>query len=149
MIDIFFDGLCEPAYKGGKRNPEGVATYGYIIYRDWKVIAKGYSAIGEGKGMTNNVAEFSALEEAVKWLREQGIEDEMRIKGDSMLVINQMKGEWQVKSDTSKKFVPLIRDLLKDRKVKFTWIPRDENEAADALSRIAYANYLKNRNGEK
>jgi len=135
MITIYFDGLCEPV------NPGGVATYGYVIYQDGKVIKKGCRVIGEGNGMTNNVAEYSALKRALEWLNEESIEDEIVIKGDSMLVINQMSGVWQIKSQTSKRFVPKIRELLKGKKVKFVWIPREENSEADMLSRVAYKRY--------
>lgn len=132
MITIYFDGLCEPI------NPGGVATYGYAIYQDKKAIKKGCRVIGEGEGMTNNVAEYSALKRALEWLNEEGIEDEIMVKGDSMLVINQMKGVYRIKSQTSKRFAPKIRELLKGKKVKFVWIPREENTVADMLSRVAY-----------
>ncbi len=103
----------------------------------------GARVIGEGKGMTNNVAEYSALKRAIEWLKGQGIEDEILIKGDSMLVINQMKGDWQIKSQNSRRFIPKIRELLKGKKTKFIWIPREENREADMLSRVAYKRYLK------
>ncbi len=137
MITIYFDGLCEPI------NPRGVAAYGYVIYQSEKAIKRGARVIGEGKGMTNNVAEYSALKRAIEWLKGQGIEDEILIKGDSMLVINQMKGDWQIKSQTSRRFIPKIRELLKGKKTKFIWIPREKNREADMLSRVAYKRYLK------
>lgn len=139
MIEIFFDGLCEPV------NPGGVATYGYVIFHNGKVIKRGAREIGQGKGMTNNVAEYSALKRAVEWIKENGIEDEITIKGDSLLVINQMKGIWRVKSATSRFFVPLILRLLEGKKVAFIWIPREKNKEADMLSKIAYKRYMKTR----
>jgi ribonuclease HI len=133
MITIYFDGLCRP------RNPGGVATYGYLIYRDGKKVKSGFGVIGSGAGMTNNVAEYSGLKFAVSWVSGNGFDDEIVIKGDSRLVIQQMNGSWQVKSETSKKFVPEIRSLLGDRKTKFIWIPRGQNAEADRLSNIAYS----------
>jgi len=135
MITIYFDGLCEP------RNPGGVATYGYVIYQNGKTLKKGCRVVGEGRGMTNNVAEYSALKRALEWLNEENICDEIMIRGDSMLVINQVKGEWQVKSQTSQRFVPQIKTLLKEKKAKLEWIPREENNEADMLSRVAYKRY--------
>lgn len=142
MITIYFDGLCESAYPGGPRNPGGVATYGYVIYQNGNIIKRGCRVIGEGVGMTNNVAEFSALKRALEWLNEQGIEDEIVIKGDSMLVINQMKGIWQVKSQTSRKYVPEIKMLLRRKRVRLEWVKRENNAEADSLSRIAYRRYI-------
>ncbi len=139
MITIYFDGLCQPV------NPGGVATYGYAIYRNGKVIKRGCRVIGEGSGMTNNFAEYTALKRALMWLNESGIKDEITIKGDSQLVISQMKGVWKVKSQTSRKFVPEIRKLLKNKRVKLIWIPREENSEADMLSRIAYKRHIKEK----
>lgn len=84
--------------------------------------------------MTVNVAEYTALKQAIEWLNKQDIDDEITVKGDSMLVINQMKGIYRIKSDTSKYFAPKIRELLQDKKVKFIWIPREENEEADCVA---------------
>jgi len=133
MISIYFDGLCRP------RNPGGVATYGYVIYQDGKKVKSGSGVIGSGAGMTNNVAEYSALERAVEWVSRNSVDDEIIIKGDSQLVIYQMNGTWQIKSETSKKFIPEIRKLLEGRKTRFIWIPREQNTEADLLSNVAYS----------
>ena len=132
MITIYFDGLCRP------KNPGGVATYGYLIYRDGEKIKSGYGVIGSGAGMTNNVAEYSALKQAAEWVSQNGPDNEIVIKGDSQLVIHQMNGTWQIKSATSKKFVPEIRRLLEGRKIQYIWIPREQNVEADELSNLAY-----------
>jgi ribonuclease HI len=139
MITIYFDGLCHP------KNPCGVAAYGYLIYRDGELIHRGFGAVGEGKGMTNNVAEYEGLKAAVQWLIDEGIEDRITVKGDSQLVIRQMKGEWKVNSATSRKYVPEIRKLLQGKDVSFFWVPREENEEADGLSRVGYERYRSQR----
>jgi len=133
MITLFFDGLCRP------KNPGGVATYGYVIYKDGKNVKSGHGVIGSGAGMTNNVAEYSALKHAAEWVCRHGGDDEIVNKGDSQLVIHQMNGTWQVKSETSKTFVPEIRRLLEGRKTSFVWIPREQNAEADRISNIAYS----------
>ncbi len=139
MVTIYFDGLCQPV------NPGGVATYGYAIYQDSKVLKRDYGVVGEGTGMTNNVAEYTALKKALEWMKSQGIKDKIIIKGDSQLVINQLKGKWKVKSQTSKRFVPQIKELLKDKEVELIWIPREENTEADSLCNIAYKEYSSSR----
>jgi ribonuclease HI len=132
MITIYFDGLCRP------ENPGGTAAYGYVIYKDGKKVKRGSGIVGSGAGMTNNVAEYSALKHAVEWVIHNDPDDEIIIRGDSRLVIQQMNGTWQIKSETSKKFVPEIRGLLQGRKTKFIWIPREQNTEADLLSNAAY-----------
>jgi ribonuclease HI len=132
MITIYFDGLCRP------KNPGGVATYGYVIYKDGENVKSGCGVVGSGAGMTNNVAEYSALKHAMEWVSRHSNDDEIVIKGDSQLVIHQMNGTWQIKSATSKKFVPEIRRLLEGRKTRFIWISREQNAEADQLSNVAY-----------
>ena len=136
MIIIYFDGLCYP------RNPGGVAAYGYLVYRNSELIHKGFGGVGEGKGMTNNVAEYEGMLAAAQWIVDEEIEEEIVIKGDSQLVIKQMKGEYRVNSATSKKYVPEIKKLLQAKRVNFVWIPREENEEADKLSRVAYERHI-------
>lgn len=144
MIEVYFDGLCEP-------NPDGVATYGYAISKDGKEIKQGHGVIGKGRGMTNNVAEYSALQKALEYLTANKIRDEeIEVKGDSNLAVQQVKGNWKIKSGTSKKFVPLILELRKkleamNNKISFSQIPREKNQKADELSRIAYNEYVKSK----
>ena len=139
MITIYFDGLCYP------KNPGGVAAYGYLVYRDEELLWKGFGGVGQGRGMTNNVAEYEGLKAAAQWLVDEGIEDKIVIKGDSELVIKQMKGQYKVSSATSKKYVPEIKKLLEGKDVVFAWVPREENEEADRLSRLGYESYLRQK----
>jgi len=137
MITIYFDGLCYP------KNPGGVAAYGYLAYRDGQLIHRGFRAVGEGRGMTNNVAEYEGLLAAAQWIVDEEIDEKIVIKGDSELVIKQMNGQYRVNSATSKKYVPEIKKLLLGRDVSLAWVPREENEEADKLSRVAYDRYKK------
>ena len=140
MLTIYFDGLCAPF------NPGGIGAYGYVIQKDGKAIKKGCRVIGEGPWVTDNVAEFTALLRALQWISGQNIQADMTIKGDSLLVINQLKGIWEIKSYTSRKYVPQIQELLNGRKVTYQWISREENKEADMLSNVAYKKYVTARN---
>lgn len=132
MIEIYFDGLCEPV------NPGGTATFGFIIIQNGKQIAESMGLVGKGKDMTNNVAEFEAVLCAIEKYKEMGLKESLVIKGDSSLVINQLNGKWKTKSSTSKKYVPMIKDALTGLDYKLEWITRDKNTIADELSRRAY-----------
>jgi len=143
---VYFDGLCEPC------NPGGIVAYGYVIYQDQDAlrvkIKSDAQIVGEGEEMTNNVAEYSGLMGAACWLSEHvakikttGTRERITIRGDSQIVINQMKGIWEVKSRTSQHFVPLIRKLLDGYDVTFEWIPREENKEADMFCSMAYKQY--------
>jgi ribonuclease H / adenosylcobalamin/alpha-ribazole phosphatase len=84
---------------------------------------------------THNTAEWRALILALQLALEQGV-THLTVKGDSMLVIQQAKGEWKVKAA---EFVPLRAEALElaDRfeHVEFKWVPRTENTRADVLGR--------------
>ena len=134
MLEIFCDGLCEPV------NPGGTATFGFVIKRDGIIMKSDCGILGNGAGMTNNVAEYSAAINAIKWLREQGLTDEKAVLlSDSQLLIFQLQGRYSVKSNRLRPLYDrLTKDLKAFRKIDFHWIPREENEEADALSRQAY-----------
>jgi ribonuclease HI len=134
MIKIYFDGSCRP-------NSGGIATYGFVIYRNKKQLAKGSGVIGTGKGMTSNVAEYGAIFRAIKKIKKMDWEDKLLIKGDSELVIKQLSGKCKITSDTSKKYVPKVLKALRDFKYKLKWIPKEKNTKADILSRQAYSKY--------
>lgn len=139
MLEIHFDGACEP------KNPGGIATCGWVIYQDRKKITEGCKVVKQGKGATNNYAEWCALGLALRWLLDHK-EDEcatqsISIIGDSKLVINQLAGKWECRADNLK---PLkarcleILDKLKFQARSARWVPREQNEEADVLSKRAY-----------
>jgi ribonuclease HI len=144
MYEIFFDGLCEP------KNPGGVASYGYVIWQDNRIIKKGCRVVGYGAGMTNNVAEYSALFRALFWLVKESkldiLHESIIVRGDSQLVINQLNGTFAVKSETSRTFVPKIQKLVRGLKITYVWIPRAENADADMLSYMAYNRFVSGKN---
>jgi ribonuclease HI len=95
--------------------------------------------------MTSNVAEYEGLLAAARWLNDEGIDEKIEVRGDSELVIKQMKGEYRISSATSKRYVPQIKKLLEGKEVRFRWVPREENEEADRLSRVAYESYVRRK----
>ena len=137
MISVYIDGLCKPV------NPNGVATYGFVVYEDGKKISQKYDVVGEGDGMSNNLAEYAALCNALKLLIALNLNiEKILVKSDSKLLVNQMNGIWKhnkgyytSKYYEAKKIVKLFRNIL------FIWIPREENGEADSLSEKAYKEY--------
>lgn len=139
-MQVYFDGLCQPV------NPGGIACYAFLIKSDGKTVHKerGLAAEPFSKEATNNVAEYTALVKALEWLLSNKKECErVSVRGDSRLVISQMRGEFKVKA---KSILPLFQKaaLLKKEfaDISFQWIPREENHEADKLSEEAYNNAL-------
>lgn len=137
MDEAYFDGLCDP-------NPGGVATYGFLVKRGGKKIHEGHGLACPPKTpqATNNVAEYMGVIQALDWLVKQKPKGPVIVRGDSDLVIRQLKGEWKVKSSL---LAPLHRraaDLAAEiPDLTFEWIPRERNSEADRLTNIAYAEF--------
>jgi ribonuclease HI len=140
MIKAYFDGLCEPV------NPGGVATYGYVIYRDDTKIVSGYGVIGAGMfgdETSNNIAEYYALIKLLEKIIELGIRGDIEIYGDSQLIINQVNGVYRVRSKKLKSLYEKTLELLSMlRNVRISWIPREMNKEADKLSYKAYIDFM-------
>jgi ribonuclease HI len=137
MIEAYFDGLCEP-------NPGGVATYGFVVKRDGKTVDQGHGLAGTPKtpNSTNNVAEYTGLLRLLEWIRDHKIKDEVLVRGDSDLVIKQVKGEYKVKSPLLAPLHAKVRELADVLpKVRFEWVQRERNADADRLTNLAYAEY--------
>ncbi len=133
-IIIYCDGLCEPV------NPGGTATYGFVVYRKGRKLKEGLGIIGEGSGMTNNVAEYTAAIEGLRYLKRRRLHrKKIMVKSDSQLLINQLNGSWQVRSARIRPLYEKAQRLLRNfPRISFRWIPREENDEADLLSRQAY-----------
>jgi ribonuclease HI len=133
MIEVWTDGLCEPI------NPGGTGCAVYIIKKNGKVVEKGSESLGASKDMTNNVAEYAALVRALQTVRKSGLDQEkILLRSDSKLLVSQMKGEWKVKGARIVLLHSKAAELTKGLDIDFQWIPREENEEADRLCRLAY-----------
>ena len=84
---------------------------------------------------TNNVAEYSALIEALKTAVEMGA-TEAQIFLDSELVVRQINGQYKVKHENIKPLYEKAKSLLSSfEKFSVRHIPREQNKRADALSK--------------
>lgn len=136
-ITVWADGLYE-------RNPGGIACYGWVAYRDGCKLSEGWGAAAKGPEATNNVAEYRAVIEALEWLLSAGYKGEpVEVRSDSQLVICQIAGEYALRSERVRPLYKRARRLLGQfRNARLRWVPREENEEADRLSRRAYAEAL-------
>ena len=126
MITAYFDG-------GARSNP-GPAGYGvYIIDDQGNVQAELAASLGIA---TNNIAEYNGLIAALQWAVDHNL-DAITIKGDSLLIIEQMRGNYKVKHDGLKPLHMKARMLVMQiGNVKFEHVPREKNKDADRLSNV-------------
>lgn len=116
---------------GGSRGNPGPAAYGAVL-RDagtGAVLATRGETIGTA---TNNVAEYRGLVAGLELAREHAPDADVEVRMDSKLVVEQMAGRWKIKHDAMRSLAAEAR-LLADAVTTWTWIPRADNAAADAL----------------
>jgi len=87
--------------------------------------------------MTNNVAEYHALIEGLKAV-ESWKPDRLEVYLDSKLVVEQVKGNYRVKSPELQALIRQVMDLKgRFAEIEFKHVEREKNRGADALANMA------------
>ena len=121
---------------GGSRGNPGPAGYGAVVLDPdtGAVLKERAEPIGRA---TNNVAEYRGLIAGLQAAQELGAQ-QVAVRMDSKLVVEQMSGRWQIKNAGLR---PLAREAAQLRDsftaVTFEWIPREQNTRADRLANDA------------
>ncbi|KAK0585732.1 hypothetical protein LWI29_033235 [Acer saccharum] len=88
---------------------------------------------------TNNQAEYEALLTGLRVCIALGA-DELEVYSDSQVVVHQVLDEYQAREEHMIAYLDIAKKLLKKFKAyRISQIPREENEKADALSKLASA----------
>jgi ribonuclease HI len=126
VITAYFDG-------GARSNP-GPAGYGvYIVDDGGNVLAELSGSLGN---TTNNIAEYNGLIAALQWAADRNM-TQLAIKGDSQLIIEQMRGNYKVKNEGLKPLYLKARMLVMQiGNVTFEHVRREHNQEADRLSNV-------------
>jgi probable phosphoglycerate mutase len=120
---------------GGSRGNPGKAGYGAVVKSpDGDVLAEVTGALGM---TTNNVAEYSGMIAGLKAAAELGA-DEVDVRMDSRLVVEQMSGRWKIKHEGLRPLAAEAAQLMQRfTSVRFSWVPREQNSHADRLANQA------------
>ena len=131
---LYFDGAS-------KGNP-GLGGAGFVIY-DMSTNVEIYSnSRFVGMKVTNNYAEYFGLYLGLTKAASLKINN-LRVYGDSLLVINQMKGEYAVKSQNLIDLYNASIDASKEfSEISYHHIPREKNKRADMLANEGINNQL-------
>lgn len=136
MIEVFCD--------GGSRGNPGYAAFGYLVKVNSRVIHQGLGFIGIA---TNNVAEYTAVIEGLKWLQKDYGKKDINFYLDSKLVVSQLSGIFKVKNPNIRNLVLEIRALeTKFGQIRYHHIPRSQNSWADALVNRALDEHIASSN---
>lgn len=123
---------------GASRGNPGPASYGFVISDD-----KGKILYKEGKAIgitTNNVAEYTAVLESLKFIKRNffGKSANIELFADSKLVAEQLSGRFKVKAKHLKPIIEQIKLLAMElRGITYSHILRSQNTAADKLANQA------------
>lgn len=118
---------------GGARGNPGPAAAGAFATENGSVLFELKKYLGDRQ--TNNFAEYEAVILALEEVKRRGLTDRtILFRLDSMLVVEQLSGNWKIKEPTLKEKAAHIRAQLADfASVKFSYVPRAENKEADRL----------------
>lgn len=134
MMDSHFNHLI--IYTDGSLTPAGTGAGVAILDSAGRLVHVENQIL---KPMTNNEAEYAALALGLQ-IAIQLKAELVEIRADSEVMVNQMRGDFAVKSRTLKQIhwqvCQLTRHFLR---VRYTHIPRDDNALADALAAEASA----------
>ena len=120
-MKLFFDGGFRPA--------TGKAAYAWVLVDEHDEVVHKRAKMLPPK-TTINEAEYSGLIDGLEYINENRIDDVNTVLGDSLLVVNQLKGDFKVKAKNLKKYHERAKKLIGKRTIK--WIERKENDLADA-----------------
>ena len=126
---------------GGSRGNPGPAGYGALV-RDaatGQVLAERAASVGRA---TNNVAEYGGLVAGLQAVLDltggAASSADVEVRMDSKLVVEQMSGRWKVKHPDMQKLALQAQQIARQLgRVRYTWVPRAQNSAADALANSA------------
>ena len=123
---------------GGSRGNPGPAAIGAVVLDPSSDPPRRLATVSERIGVTtNNVAEYRALIgglEAAAPYRARRV----RVRADSKLVVEQVKGAWKVKQPHLRPLLEQARALLATyAEVDVQHVPRAQNADADALVNAA------------
>lgn len=124
-------------FDGAARGNPGPSAIGWVIVTDDGIVSEGSDCIGK---TTNNRAEYEALIRALEVASEYGF-DEVVCRGDSELIVKQVRGEYDANDPGMRERRVRVRELLKEfEEWSLSHVPREINERADELANEALDN---------
>jgi ribonuclease HI len=121
-------GRAHVYFDGASRGNPGPAAVGWVVVTSDGIVAEGGERIGRA---TNNRAEYEALIRALEVARDYGF-DEVEVRGDSELIVRQVRGEWDASDPGLRERRVRARELLAAfDEWSIDHVPREINQRAD------------------
>ncbi|MFW6003308.1 MAG: ribonuclease HI [Halanaeroarchaeum sp.] len=127
-------GRVHAYFDGASRGNPGPSAIGWVLVDGDGIVADGGERIGRA---TNNQAEYQALVRALEMADRYGY-DRVEIRGDSQLIVKQVKGAWNTNDPDLRELRVRVHELL-DRfdDWSISHVPREVNDRADDLANEA------------
>ena len=140
MYTLCFDGLFRAVDEPAAGMKAGVLCYGWVIYKDHSIVARGHGVSAHSRSATSNVAEYLALIAGLEALQDMGIgqSEAVEVIGDSRTVIGQMSGMCGMRTEYARSLFDKAVGLAQSLPIRrWKWVSRDYNKDADVLTRRA------------
>jgi ribonuclease HI len=138
MIEAYFHGDCEPNIE------TGLMAHSIIVYmNDMKIYQLSKTYHRKDRAASNNISAYNGVISVFHYISDENFTD-VKIYGDSKLVIEQLNGNWEVKEGKYKISALYAKEELKflnenqNRNIILEWIPKEKNEECRNLSRQHY-----------
>jgi len=127
-------GRAHVYFDGASRGNPGPGAVGWVIVSGDGIVDEGGETIGE---TTNNRAEYEALIRGLEVARDHGF-DEVDVRGDSELIVKQVRGAWNTNDPGLRERRVQARELLESfDRWSLEHVPREINDRADELANEA------------
>lgn len=126
MIECY----CDGAARGQGVTQNGEASAATVILRNKKIISQMARGLGP---RTNNEAEYEAVILALTICAAGELRDPI-VYSDSTLVVNQINGRWECRSDILIPYLYTVKDIAESFRFRIQHVPRSHVAAADALA---------------
>ncbi|SEP97422.1 ribonuclease HI [Natrinema salaciae] len=121
-------------FDGGSRGNPGPAGIGWVIVTGDGIVAEGGETIGRA---TNNQAEYEALITVLEAANDYDY-DEVHVRGDSELIVKQVRGEYDTNDPELREKRVTVHELLQSfDEWTLEHVPREVNSRADELANEA------------
>jgi ribonuclease HI len=100
----------------------GKGKYGYVT--DTEIVRRFTKS-----SITNNEAEYLAVIKAL----EDNHDNEIEILSDSELMVKQLNHDFAIRNDRLRELAQQVWKLAEERKVTYSWVPREQNKAGKFL----------------
>ena len=123
---------------GGARGNPGPAAIGAVVLDPSTTPPRRLAEVSEAIGARPTTSPSTARSSPVSRPRRAFRPRQLRVRADSLLVINQVRGQWKVKHAGLRPLYDQARALLRDfEHVDLAHVPRRQNTDADALVNAA------------